>query len=312
MALAVAIYKQVLGKKNFDELLQAFQDNLYEGQTIHFLVSVILLMPVNLLLETFKWKFLARKQVPLPFSRFFKAVLAGITIALFTPNRVGDYGGKMLLIGPKYNWQAIMAAAIGGFCQMIVLIAVGLVGVIYLGAHHLHWEPVTFNRLLVAVFLMLMVMLYAYFNIKQLFMLGRFLPKKKWLKRLIPTLKILGTYNYKELSLALLIGTMRYGIYTSQYYMILRFYGLEIPVIDAYAGIGAIFLFQTIVPLPPLVGIVARGELALLIWNHFEANEISILGATFTLFVINLCLPAFVGLIYIVRINILKSLGNEY
>jgi len=51
--------------------------------------------------------------------------------------------------------------------------------------------------------------------------------------------------------------------------------------------------------------------LALFVWKNFEANEISILAATFTLFIINLSFPAFVGMIYIIKTNILKSLGYE-
>ena len=312
IALTMAVYNQVLGKENFKELWNDFYQQLMSPAYVHFLVILILLMPVNWGLEVLKWQNFIQGRVPIGFWQLFKGVLAGVSIALFTPNRVGEFGGRVLMVGAKYSWVAIAASVVGSFCQMLILISAGLIGVCYLGGHQLNWDPDVFGLLIFFIGMILLLMLYAYFNIGKILKLGKFLPGQKWLKAIAPKLRMLGEYNNKTLLAGLLLGGLRFSVYSFQYFFALRFYGVQIPLADALAGITSIFLFQTIVPLPPLIGLVARGELALLIWNYFEANEISILGATFTLFVINLCIPAFVGLIYIVKINIFKSLSNEH
>jgi hypothetical protein len=70
-------------------------------------------------------------------------------------------------------------------------------------------------------------------------------------------------------------------------------------------------LLQTAIPLPPIVGLLARGEVALKIWGISSQNDLSILAATFTLWVINLIIPALIGLVFILRLNFLKSLGYQ-
>ena len=71
------------------------------------------------------------------------------------------------------------------------------------------------------------------------------------------------------------------------------------------------FFVQASIPLPPVMGLLARGEIALFIWGFFSEDQVAILAATFTLFVINIAIPALFGMAFIVQANILKSLGYE-
>jgi len=57
--------------------------------------------------------------------------------------------------------------------------------------------------------------------------------------------------------------------------------------------------------------LLARGEIALYIWQQFSNDEIAILGSTFCLFLFNLIIPAIIGAIFILKVNISKSLGYE-
>ena len=48
-----------------------------------------------------------------------------------------------------------------------------------------------------------------------------------------------------------------------------------------------------------------------MLWSGFAVNELSVLAASFFLWIINLLIPAFFGLIAISSVNVLKSLGYE-
>ena len=118
-------------------------------------------------------------------------------------------------------------------------------------------------------------------------------------------------FTRRQLAEALLLAFARYSVYCLQYYLMIRFFGISAPLIGALSGIATIFLFQATVPLPPVAALLARGEAALLVWAPFSANELSILGATFGLFILNLAFPALLGVMFIVKINVLKSLGYD-
>jgi hypothetical protein len=83
------------------------------------------------------------------------------------------------------------------------------------------------------------------------------------------------------------------------------------PLGEAAAGIAAIFLAQTSLPLPPLAGLMARGELALWVWGAYSSDTAAILASAYGLFIINLSLPSLVGAWILLRLNLHKFWNNE-
>ena len=60
-------------------------------------LAVLLLMPVNWMLEGLKWKLAAGQQVKLSFGNAMRGVLAGVTIGTATPNRIGEFAGRIFM-----------------------------------------------------------------------------------------------------------------------------------------------------------------------------------------------------------------------
>jgi hypothetical protein len=73
------------------------------------------------------------------------------------------------------------------------------------------------------------------------------------------------------------------------------------------ACIATIFLFQTFIPLPPVIGFLARGEIALLVWSPFEIDPTLILASTYTLWLINIVLPSILGLFFFIMTKYRKT-----
>ena len=67
-----------------------------EGKFIWFLLAVAL-MPLNWFLEIAKWRQLLLQRWNINWSIATKAVLAGVSVSLTTPNRIGEYAGRMLV-----------------------------------------------------------------------------------------------------------------------------------------------------------------------------------------------------------------------
>ena len=57
--------------------------------------------------------------------------------------------------------------------------------------------------------------------------------------------------------------------------------------------------------------VVARSELAIILWGVFEVSELAVFAASFFIWTLNLLIPAFIGLIAIGSVNVLQALGYE-
>lgn len=308
--LVWAIYRQVFAKQEALDIWHALVAHFYWPNLL-WLVLVLLLAPLNQLLEVLKWRQLIADFSKMGFWSSFKAILAGTTIAIFTPNRVGEYGGRVLFIEEGQGWKAVIATMVGSLAQLLALLTVGLLGGLYFAAKFLEPEPylMPVSVSLGAAFLALLY--FGYFNIDVLVPLAKRIPLIVRFKKPLRHLTVLRHYHQRELRRALGFALLRYFTYASQYYFLLQFYGVPAPWLIGMAGIATIFLVQASVPMPPAMGLLARGEIALYVWGFLTQDRVDILAATFSLFVVNIVVPALLGLVFIVQLNILKSVGYE-
>src|SRR5690606_5376414 len=95
------------------------------------LALVLILMLFNWGLEARKWQLLVRSLEQISFLRAFSAILSGVSLSINTPNRIGEYGGRMLYLSNQNKLKSIAAAVVGSLSQLIITIIFGLTGLIY-------------------------------------------------------------------------------------------------------------------------------------------------------------------------------------
>ena len=100
LAFAIAIGYQLLLEKDTEALLSSFMDQ-WSTASAWLVITAILMMPLCWLVESVKWRVLMRPALLLSIPQALKAVLGGVAISLFTPNRIGEYGGRILFVPPK-------------------------------------------------------------------------------------------------------------------------------------------------------------------------------------------------------------------
>ena len=100
------------------------------GQQRWKLYCMFLLMPVNWTLETAKWQIALRPIQSIKFLRAFKAILAGTCIASFTPNRVGEYLGRMLFVDPGNKVVSVAPTILCSMSQMLITLMAGSAGLL--------------------------------------------------------------------------------------------------------------------------------------------------------------------------------------
>ena len=62
------------------------------------IVLVIFMMFFNWFLESLKWRLLISKIEKITIKRSIRAIFSGITVSAFTPNRVGEYAGRVFCL----------------------------------------------------------------------------------------------------------------------------------------------------------------------------------------------------------------------
>ncbi|HUR30393.1 MAG TPA: lysylphosphatidylglycerol synthase domain-containing protein [Saprospiraceae bacterium] len=252
-----------------------------------YIALVFVLMPVNWWLETLKWHGFLSVHARVGFRRAFKAVTSGIALSLFTPNRIGEYGGRILFMPYAVRWPVVFSTLMGSVSQNLVAFGMGTMAFILL------FKGLILFKILGIALLALGAV--AYFKMHQVIQwVCRWNLHKSFL-RLINQLAFLKDYHSRLLFRSLVIAFLRYVVYISQFVLLLNAFEPQTSVAQLFLGVSCLYLFHTIIPMPPVADVLARTNIALILWSGTGMSELSISLASFIVWIINLLIPAILG-----------------
>jgi len=303
VAMLAAAYYQVFQQRDLQEVLRQVRNPLV-GPALPWFLLALALVPINWGLESAKWRRLLRNLEPVGAQTAFSAVLSGVTLGLFTPNRIGEYGGRLLYLEPRHRWTGVPLSLVGSYAQNLITLFAGLVcAAIYLRRHP--ELPLDLpDWALPSLGLSWLVALIGYVTLPVWAGEGlcRRLPV-----RVQPHLAALRALRPWVLFLALLFSAGRFLVFTAQYLVLLRVYGVVVPPGAALTAVGTIFLLQSLLPSLAAVELLKRGNIALLVFGVLGAGEAAVLATSSTLWLINLVLPALVGYALLLRRDFFRS-----
>jgi hypothetical protein len=214
----------------------------------------------------------------------------------------------LLYLQPRHRWVAVPLSLMGSYAQILVTLLVGSAcGMAYSRRHagQLDLVPPAFFPLLMLVFGLGMVV---YLSLPQLADRAwvRWLPRR--VGRIVRKLRELDT---RSLALALLLSGLRFGVFTVQYWLLLRVYGVPIPFKAGFTAIGTVFLVQSVLPSLAAVELLKRGNIALLVFGVYTSAELSVLATSSTLWLINLVVPALLGYALLLRRDLVRGVTED-
>jgi len=284
---------------------------------LFYIPLLLLLMIFNWLIESFKWKIAVASIQPVSLLRAFKAVLAGVSISLSLPNRIGEYLGRVLFLEPSQRVRAISVTVVASFSQLIVTIMMGLFGLLLARPVILSrgiWSIQTWWIVIGVVALMILLMLLLYFNIS---MLNRWLQQKlvatssKWLLRFKDWLVALDSCNAAILRTLLSLSMLRYGVFMAQYYLAYQFFGVAFNMHQLFVIVSLTFLTLAAVPTFAAPELALRGAVGIFIAKWFTLQVAAVVLALLLIWITNLILPAVVGALLITGIRNFFNLRDE-
>tara|TARA_B100000242_G_C43032212_1_gene481002 strand:+ start:751 stop:1728 length:978 start_codon:yes stop_codon:yes gene_type:complete len=274
------------------------------------LVLVIFLMFLNWFVESLKWRFLISKIEKVSIKTSLRAVFSGITVSSFTPNRVGEYGGRVFCLKHADRIQGVLITVIGSMAQLIVTIVFGLVGILLLPnlmpSFDLFLKDLEFSYpiILFVVILLSTLLILLFLNASVFTVL---LSKFRFLTKFSKYSKVFSFYSSSELLEVLVYSFVRYIIFTSQYFILLNIFSVEVSYINSMILITTMLFVVSVIPTVAIAEIGIRGSVALYLFGLLSNNSIGILSATFSLWIINLVLPALIGIIFIFTLRFFRK-----
>lgn len=272
---------------------------------------VVALMPVNWGIEARKWQLALRPIGGIAYPNALRAIFTGTTMASFTPNRMGEYLGRLLYVRSGHRIESISLTIVCSMAQLLVTLLSGLAGILYLrgslsraAAAHQHMEY-WLNVLLGLVILLLLSLTIIYFRLSQLL---RILSKIPGLARYQAHIKVLENFDATILLRILFLSFGRYLVFIAQYGLIFPVFGVLLTIGQLWSGVSVVFLVMAILPtFTFLTELGLRWETSIQVLEIFSANTIGIFAGSFAIWLVNLIVPALIGSLLILSIKLFKS-----
>jgi hypothetical protein len=129
--LFYSLYQQVKAQPHLKESLILIKHAPFGVQAWKFW-TVIILTFINWGLEAKKWQALMKHLEPLSYATALKGVLSGVTLSLNTPNRMGEYGGRLLYVKEGNRIKSVSLSIAGSICQLTITVLMGCGGLLFL------------------------------------------------------------------------------------------------------------------------------------------------------------------------------------
>jgi hypothetical protein len=302
-AILVLAFVYIYRRINNNDNLKQFEHliaGINRTQAIVTMSIIFLLMLVNWILESFKWKYLTRNLEKISVWKAIEAVFCGLTWAIFTPNRLGEYGGRVMFLPGSKRIHGVFVMAVGSFGQNVITNVLGLLALMWFNYtwYHLNtWAALGLSILAIAFIALLLLV---YFNIGWLVGL---LNRIKFLKKYEHFFDIMGKYRKPELLNIMFFCLARFFVFSFQYYLVIHLLMPAIPVFPMMMMVFILFFIQSALPSLDLLDVGVRSMTASAFFIYITDQKIAVMAAVSSIWFINLIIPAILGSAFVLKLK---------
>lgn len=293
------IYRKLTSHNDLKEFIKLLE-SIPSQQIWLVLGAVFLLMLFNWGLEAVKWKELIARVEQISLWRAVESVFCGLTWAVFTPNRLGEYGGRVFFLSPKRRIIGVVAMTVGNIGQLVLTNVFGAITVCIFVYRFIPLESVLQVVIWVLAFIYALFFVVFYFNIK-------------WLNSLLMSIKltrkyqkfyaVLARYKKKELLKILLFCLARYAIFTTQYIIMFLWLIPDLKMMDILMLVPILFFVQSTLPSLDLLDIGIRSVTALFFFKYITNQNTAVVACIASIWLINIIIPAILGSYFVFKLN---------
>lgn len=305
--LAYSIYQQILRQPNWKQSLQQIVQS-FNSTSVFQLTLVIALLFVNWGIEALKWQKVIGKIQPIRWIQCLKAIFTGTTLAFFTPNRMGEYLGRVLYIEPGKRGQAISLTLVCSMAQLLVTLWLGIAGMLMIRGDLVsnigESSSIWLNSILYFAGIGVVFLTLLYFKLSWVIRLIERIPR---IEQFVRYVRVLDNFNATILWQILSLSLIRYLVFIAQYYLLFKVFEVQLTGWQVFWAVSVVFLVLAIVPTIALVTeLGVRWKTSIEVIQLFSANLVGIMATSLAIWIINLVIPALIGSLLILNIRLFR------
>jgi uncharacterized membrane protein YbhN (UPF0104 family) len=267
----------------------------------YLLIAVsVALLPFNLGIEAAKWRMLVRSFYPaVTLWTAMKAVLTGMASGIFTPNRIGEYAGRILWLEEGHRLEALVLTFFDRIAQMFVTLVTGLFACMILFSRYKTelvnqvfgegiWLTVFLALSAAGLILLFFVMLMPEKSIGWLLAKS----KKEWAVKVKSALHLFTPSLMRRI---VLLSLLRWMVFTTQYLLLLFAFGFSGSVFLGVGMISLVYLCKSLLPTLGFAELGVREWIAIEVMGIFGLTAAQAFASTFFLYILNFLLPTVLG-----------------
>ncbi|TXK23267.1 hypothetical protein FVR03_22815 [Pontibacter qinzhouensis] len=270
------------------------------------LVLTALLIPVNWGFEARKWQLLGGKVERMSFKRAYKAVMVGLTLGFITPNRLGDYAGRVLVLKSRQRLDAIGAIFIGRFSQLVATVLVGSFGLLYFMVVF-YWQqyPAACLSVLLLLLALTCALLLLLYNARAMVAL---VAAVRPLRKVVRYVAVMNRYSSREVTALLWLSLGRYLVFLTQFILLLYLFQVRLPLVQYLSGVSGTFFLKSVAPSVTIISDLGVRELsAMYLFGLLGQERLQVLSASLSLWLLNIAVPSAIGLLFVFRLKFFRK-----
>ncbi len=273
-------------------------------------------MLINWGIESLKWKMLIQQAEKVSFITAFEAVLGGLAVSIFTPNRVGEFMGRVFILKKTDPLKAILLTIVGSFSQLLVTVIFGTAAYLFFAPTFLAsllydstWLVTGFSFTLVTVSIF---SVFVFFNISALHRISILIPGK-YSKRIRSGIDAMAACPTPLLLKILLFSALRYIVFSTQFYLAIVLMGLNFTALQCLLVIPVIYLVLAAIPTVALTELGVRGSVSVFLFGLLTTSGIldaeatlAVISASSLIWFLNIAVPSLAGVLVIFRLQFFR------
>lgn len=274
------IYDRLANNEKLD--WQRFSQTL-NAQYAYLIITLLFTLTfLNRFLEIVKWKNLVSVLHTISLGRSAKEVLAAVTVALFTPNGIGEYAAKAMYYKKAEAGEIVFLNLICNGIQLIIAVVAGLAGLLFFNYSY----PAVSGGLALGILLGIAALIILLAFAQKITIKGYSLQKLGEKINTIPK-----TIHRKNIVLAVL----RYLTIVHQYYLLFVLFDIQLPYPILVSTIAATYFLGSSLPSFQFLDFAVKGSVAVYFFGILGVNEWIVVFTATLIWLLNTVLPVTIG-----------------
>ena len=298
--IAAGLIWYLIYKLDYNEIILSLKNANY------YLIGLVMgLMVINIYLQYRRWELTSKLLLNQSNKRkIFQSFIFGISAGAFTPARLGEYLGRAMVYKDKPLLHSFGATFLDKFFLLIVVVFSGSIGSVLFLSINYNISNIIIVPLFIVLFLLLIFLIIVLKNPRYWF--DNISVRFKEYKNVNTGIERINSLNFNKTKYAnemLVISIFHFITILLQFALLVSAFSFKYNFLG-YIWAGSLMLFvKSVIPSISFGDLGVREAAAVFFLLPFGISNVAAFNASIFLFLINILLPAILGLFFLIKRN---------